>query len=134
MPFDTTDSRPVWCLTTDPSGERSRLVLDMTLFFFGDDGRNWIRGRLKEWDGRCCLLGAVHFVRREIGSADDRAPEYLARAIGQCRRRRTPKTIDRIVSDYNDQAGSYADIAAVIRSARTLAEADMRAAPAVSSR
>jgi hypothetical protein len=71
----------------------------------------------------------VGFIRRQIGSDDDRVPEYLARAIGRCGRRRTPKkTIARIVTDYNERAAGFVEIAAVIGKAKALAEADMQAA------
>jgi hypothetical protein len=129
MPFDATDRWPAWCLKTDPTGEQSRLVLDMMQSFFGEDGRNWTQGVWEQWDGRCCLIGAVGFIRRQIGSDDDRVPEYLARAIGRCGRRRTPKkTIARIVTDYNERAAGFVEIAAVIGKAKALAEADMQAA------
>jgi hypothetical protein len=68
----------------------------------------------------------VGFIRRQIGSDDDRVPEYLARAIGQCSRRRTPKTIARVVTDYNESAAGFVEIAAVIGKAKAFAEADMQ--------
>jgi hypothetical protein len=68
----------------------------------------------------------VSFVRRQIGSRADRAPAYLAHAI---RGNDYIRPHDRIIA-YNDAHGrTFPEIAALIRAAKALAEADARSEP-----
>ena len=121
MPFEGTTE---WI---DPTSEQSRLVLDMMEFFFRD-GAMWTKNTWQSRDGKCCLMGAVWFIRRQTGVDDDRVPEYLVRAIRPKFRRRRLKTIIDIISEFNDDCTTYSDIAAVICKAKALAEADAPAA------
>jgi hypothetical protein len=86
----------------------------------------WVSGQWETCDGKRCLLQAVSFVRRQIGSRADRAPAYLARAI---RDNDYIRLQDRIIA-YNDARGrTYPEIAALIHAAKALAEADARSEP-----
>ena len=107
MPFDAAPVRSL-----DNIAGQSALVLDMVKFYFRD-GAQWAQGIGSESGTRLCLLGAVRFVRRELGNSRDHAAEYLERAIDlkhpQCRKRlakaylrvRALKTID-VVTSFND--------------------------------
>jgi hypothetical protein len=37
-------------------------VLELLLNLFGD-GERWLKGRFSDHRGKCCLVGALHFVR-----------------------------------------------------------------------
>jgi hypothetical protein len=78
MPFDGTTAKQIRRPKCDPTAAQSALVLDMVELFFRD-GAKWAHGRWKTPDGKRCLIGAVRFVRRQIGSNADRAPN-LSRA------------------------------------------------------
>jgi hypothetical protein len=126
MPFDGTTARKTRRPEQRTTALRSALVLDMVEFFFRD-GAMWVSGQWETCDGRRCLLKAVSFVRRQIGSRADRAPAYLARAIRD--NDYIIRTQDRIIA-YNDARGrTYPEIAALIREAKALAEADARSEP-----
>lgn len=130
MPFDGTTIRKRQLPKRDPGGAQSALVLDMAALFF-QDGALWTGEHWKTRAGARCLVEAVRFVRREIGRADDRALDYLARAIRETYRdcRGVWGSRDLIVRYYNDADGrTYPEIAHVLRRARQLAEADTRRA------
>jgi hypothetical protein len=125
MPFDGTTAKTTRRPEQRTTALRSALVLDMVEFFFRD-GAMWVSGQWETCDGKRCLLQAVSFVRRQIGSRADRAPAYLAHAI---RDNNYIRPHDRIVA-YNDAHGrTYPEIAALIRAAKALAEADARSEP-----
>ena len=125
MPFDGTTAKTTRRLEQRTTALRSALVLDMVEFFFRD-GAMWVSGQWETCDGKRCLLQAVSFVRQQIGSRADRAPAYLAHAI---RENNYIRPHDRIIA-YNDAHGrTYREIAALIREAKALAEADARREP-----
>ncbi len=128
MPFDGGTKPIASRLSADRTARHSALVLDMMEFFF-DGGARWVRRAYETADGKCCLLGAIQFVRREIGYSDDRAAEYLARAINLWQLRRRLPSLGG--SDHNSIMGfndahrrSFADITAVLAEARQLALRD----------
>ena len=131
MPFDA--APVVRSPLPDNIAGQSALVLDMVEFYF-QSGAKWQQHLLAADDGRRCLLGAVQFVRLEIGSEDDRAFEYLIEAITGVRPLRsrggfTTTFLQRYeIFRFNDGRGrKYPEIAALLRKARELAEADARA-------
>src|SRR6478672_3992056 len=75
MPFNGTTKPSV---RSGPS--QSTIVLNMIEFFF-DRGARWACRTYCTDDGKRCLLGALEYVRCETGHRDDRAVQYLARAI-----------------------------------------------------
>jgi hypothetical protein len=122
MPFDGTTAKKTLRPKQRATAAQTALVLDMVEFFFRD-GAMWTRHQWKTCDGKRCLVEAVRFVRQQIGSRADRAPAYLVRAIHD-NDHMQPQ--DRIVA-YNDARGrTYPEIAALIREAKWLAEADAR--------
>jgi len=125
VPFDGTVIRKRRLPKRDPSGAQSALVLDMAAFFF-QDGKLWTRQHWKTRAGARCLVEAVRFVRQEIGSRDDRALGYLARAIRESSGDwRVGGASQDLIVGYNDTKGrTYAEIADVLRRAKQLAEAD----------
>jgi hypothetical protein len=139
MPFDATPAArsPL----PDNIATQSALVLDMVESYFCG-GVQWAQGIGSETGTHLCLLGAVNFVRRELGNCEDRAAEYLERAVDlkypQCRRRlakaflriRAPKTVD-IVTNFNDaRRRTFAEIVAVLHKAKEIAATDVSAAAA----
>jgi hypothetical protein len=128
MPFDgTTPAKPQ---LAQISAAQSALVLDVVEVSFRD-GAKWARGTYSTLDGRRCLLEAVQVARRQIGAQFDRAPDYLARAI---RLRRGYGDLylgtEGTVLAFNDaRRRSWRQIAAVIRKAKALAEADAQHLP-----
>jgi hypothetical protein len=120
---------------------QSALVLDMVESYLRA-GAQWAQGIGSETGKRLCLLGAVTLVRRELGNHEDRAAEYLERAIDlkhpQCRKRlakayhriqRAPQTVD-VVTSFNDAPRlTFAQVAAVIHTAKKLAATDARHRP-----
>jgi hypothetical protein len=108
------------------NAEQSALVLDRVEIFFCGGGR-WTKGTYHRRDDSRCLLGAVRFVRNELGNSRDLAPDYLARAIGiEPGSGETWMHRWAAVMHFNDaRSRTYPEIAAVIRKARALAEADM---------
>ena len=129
MPFD---AAPVRSPLPDNVAAQSALVLDMVEFFFRD-GANWCQRAFHRGDGKKCLLGAVQFVQREICCTNDRAVDYLVQVIADSPLlrpyRETSSSFLRrcVVFSFNDTKHTYADIAAVLRKARELAETDARA-------
>jgi hypothetical protein len=128
MPFDgTTPARPQ---LDQLRAAQSALVLDVVEVSFRD-GAMWARRAYSTLDGRHCLLGAVRLARRQIGVRFDRAPDYLARAI-RLRRGYADSHADThaTVIAFNDAPRrSWRHIAAVIRKAKALAEADAQHIP-----
>jgi hypothetical protein len=128
MPFDgTTPAKPQ---LAQISAAQSALVLDVVEVSFRD-GATWARDAYCTFDGRRCLLEAVQLVRRQIGVQFDRAPDYLARAI-RLRRGYADSHADThaTVIAFNDaRRRSWRHIAAVIRKAKALAEADAQHIP-----
>ena len=119
MPFDGT-SKP----SVEPSASQSTVVLNMIEIFF-DGGARWARRTYCTDDGKRCLLGALEYVRCETGHRDDRAVQYLARAINlrQLAKRLPPlgDTNTVTIIGFNDSFGrSFADIAAVLSDAKQL--------------
>ena len=134
MPFDA--APVVRSPLPDNIAGQSALVLDMVEFYF-DGGKRWARGGWWADGERRCLTEAVQFVRHETGRRDDRATDYLARAI-----RATGFTLNfeppllkhipeeraaavALVVCFNDaRHRHYSEIAAAVRTAKGLAEAD----------
>ena len=50
-------------------------VLNRLLKFFGD-GERWIKGRLSDRRGKCCLVGALDFVSSHHAITGDAAEQY----------------------------------------------------------
>src|SRR6516225_4133954 len=55
-------------------------VLDLLLKFFSD-GERWVKGRLSDRRGNCCLVGALDFVSSHHAMKADAAEWYLADEI-----------------------------------------------------
>ena len=139
MPFDA--APVVRSPLPDNIAGQSALVLDMVEFYLRD-GQRWAHRTWWQAAGeKRCLLGAIKFVRHDILSDRDQAEYYLARAIApahanvshsvNCPRRSSKAVelmISAIVMKFNDANGrSYSKIAAVLRAAKELAEADAKA-------
>jgi len=117
MPFDGTSKSSV--------AAQSMIVLDR-VECFRDGGGRWARRTYRTGDGKCCLLGAIEHVR---GLSDDRAAEYLARAINLRQLARglplLGDTDTVTVIGFNDAfRRSYADVADVLSQAKQLAAID----------
>ena len=134
MPFDAAPA-VLSPLPANVAGQ-SALVLDMVEFYFRD-GERWLSGTWQRGELRC-LLGAVKFVRSEILCDRDQADLYLARAIAPAAPAYISTAIihgrliralaSSIIMKFNDRNGrTYAEIAAVLRTAKALAEIDARA-------
>lgn len=107
---------------------KSALLLDMVEFYFRG-GERRAPGLSREGD-RFCLLTAIEFVRSEIGCHSDDAFHYLARAIDPeiAVLARPDQMSPSLVIAFNDAPGrTYAEIAAVLHTAKALAEMDARA-------
>jgi hypothetical protein len=133
MPFHgTTPAKPQ---LAQLAAAQSALVLDVVEVSFRD-GAKWARGAYCTLDGRRCLLEAVRVARRQIGVQFDRAPDYLARAIRLRRGYGHSYTgTEGTVLAFNDaRRRSWRHIAAVIRKAKALAEADAQHIPAPADR
>ena len=126
MPFDG-EVRP-HVLSGGPTAAQSAVVLDRVELLL-DGGAKWARRALETVDGKRCLLGAIQHVRHELGTKDDRAAEYLARAIQEWQLRKGLPPLgdggDCSIIGFNDaHRRGFADIAAVLREARQLAMVD----------
>ena len=125
MPFDGT-SKP----SVRSGASQSTIVLNMMEFFF-DGGARWARRTYCTDDGKRCLLGALEYVRCETGHREDRAVQYLARAINL---RQLAKGLPSLgdtnmvtIIGFNDSFGrSFADVAAVLSDAQRLSAIDCR--------
>ena len=78
-------------------------VLDLLLKFFGD-GERWVKGRLSDRRGNCCLVGALDFVSSHHAIESDGAEWYLADEISAA-------------GDCNDARGDRARLRASLRRA-----------------
>ena len=132
-------------------------LLDRLLRFFGD-GERWVKGRLSDRRGNCCLVGALDFVSSHHAIESDGAEWYLAdeiSAAGDCNdargdrarfrsslrralsggRYRVSETVLRrdSLSDFNDGCRDFAELRALILQARAAAMNDADGA-AVSGR
>jgi hypothetical protein len=125
MPFDA--APVVRSPLADNIAGQSALVLDMVEFFF-EDGAKWNPHAFTSKDGARCLFGAIRFVRQQIACAPDRAPHYLVRAIHPARPDFLRSDPQPVVFRFDAVPGrTYAEVAAVVRKAKELAEADARA-------
>jgi hypothetical protein len=99
--------------------------------FFFDGGARWGRRTYCTNDGKRCLLGALEYVRCEAGYSDDRALQYLVRAINL---RQLAKGLPLLgntdtmtIIGFNDSFGrSFADVATVLSDAKQLSAIDCR--------
>ena len=99
--------------------------------YFFDGGVRWARRTYCTDDGKRCLLGALEYVRCETGHRDNRAVQYLARAINL---RQLAKGLPLLgntdtvtIIGFNDSFGrSFADVAAVLSDAKRLSAIDYR--------
>jgi hypothetical protein len=137
-------------------------VLNLLLNFFGD-GERWIKGRLSDRRGKCCLVGALEFVSSHHAIKGEAAERYLAAAISGERERRirrqengedyarlraalrrairgegyqASETVLRRdgLSDFNDRCTDFAELRALIVEARATAMNDAESPPAPSPR
>jgi hypothetical protein len=133
-------------------------VLNLLLNFFGD-GERWIKGRLSDRRGRCCLVGALEFVSSHHAIKGDAAERYLAAAISgekdrRVRRHKNGEDYARLraslrrairgegyrasetvlrrdsLSDFNDGCRDFAALRALIVEARKAAMRDAEPRPA----
>ena len=140
MPFDATPV--VRSPLPDNIAAQSVLVLDMVELYFRG-GAQWAQGIGSETGTHLCLLGAIQFVRQELGNCEDRAAQYLERVVDlkypQCRKRLAkaflgigvaPKTVD-VITNFNDaRSRAFAEIVDVLHRAKEMAKADASAAAA----
>ena len=52
-------------------------VLDAMLEFFGEDGARWLQGGYWDYQGRCCLIGALDHARHTLGIRGYAARDFL---------------------------------------------------------
>jgi hypothetical protein len=129
-------------------------VFDLLLKFFGD-GERWVKGRLSDRRGNCCLVGALDFVSSHHAINSDVAERYLTdeisvvgdgNDIGERARFRAglrramsgdwyqaSETVLRrdSLSDFNDGCKDFAELRRLILQARAEAMDDAdRATPA----
>jgi hypothetical protein len=101
-------------------------MLELLLEFFGENGAHWIRGRYDDGQGRRCLIGALHHLRREHRIPSGRAECFLQGAM--------PDRKFCVVYFNHDRCRSFAELCSTIVKARDLALRDPkgeRAAAAV---
>ena len=126
MPFDG-EVRP-YVSSGGQTAAQSAVVLDRVECLL-DGGAKWARRALATIDGRHCLLGAIQHARHGLEDKDERAAEYLVRAIDQWQLRKGLPPLgeggDCSIIGFNDaHRRDFADIAAVLKEARQLAMAD----------
>jgi hypothetical protein len=102
------------------SGQESVATLDHMKDFFGD-GQNWAQHVYQGTDGGRCLVAAANHVR--VSSIDD-AKHWLRQAIAE-------KTGLTSIEQFNDKAGSFAEIQEILGRARELARAGAARVPAL---
>jgi hypothetical protein len=85
--------------------------LDLLLDYFAD-GSAWTRGDLEDRQGRRCLVGAIHYLRREHQLSSRAAEDLLQHALppGHCH-----------LALFNDRCAHIAELRALILGARVLA-------------
>lgn len=123
-------------------------VFDLLLKFFGN-GERWVKGRLSDRRGNCCLIGALDFVSSHYAIKADAVERYLvdeisAAGIGNihikdCARfraglrramagkwQRTSEAILRrdSLSDFNDGCKDFTELRRLILQARAAAMDD----------
>ena len=127
-------------------------VFDLLLKFFGD-GERWVKGRLSDRRGNCCLVGALDFVSSHHAINSDAAERYLAheisvvgdgndigdrarfraglrRAMSGDRYRASETVLRRdSLSDFNDGCQDFAELRGLILLARAVAMDDADRAP-----
>jgi hypothetical protein len=123
----------------DPA--KAILVLDAMLEFF-DGGKRWARGDWVTYPARNrCLVGALKYVRFELGIRDDNTAELLESALPQHHRYLLYRLLnphDDFQPSYdfqrqhrlmwlNDHCRRYQQVRAVIVRARKAAEAELDA-------
>ncbi len=131
-------------------------VLNQLLKFFGD-GERWIKGRLSDRRGNCCLVGALDFVSGHHAIKGDAAERYLAAAVSDerdTRRHEDGEDYARLraalrramrgegyrasesllrrdsLSDFNDGSKDFAELRRLIVQARATAMIDADPGPA----
>jgi hypothetical protein len=119
----------------DPA--KAIVVLDAMLEFF-DGGRRWIRGQLRDKDGRC-LVGALGYVRRQQRIRGAGTEHYLRRAMIDRTGDLDPLTDlwvltigmpdDGNLMRYNDLSAGYHEVRDLIIEARALAQAELEGWP-----
>lgn len=92
------------------SGPESVGTLDHMMSFFGD-GQNWAQHVYQGADGGKCLVGAADHVR--VSAIDD-AKHWLRQAISE-------QTGLTSIEQFNDKAGSFAEIENILTRAKQLA-------------
>lgn len=129
-------------------------ILDLLLKFFGE-GERWIKGRLSDRRGNCCLVGALDLVSGRHATRGEAAERYLADAIADHRDQRLRFDKDGVdyarlraalrramrgewyqaseavlrrdsLSDFNDGCKDFAELRALIEQARVRAMNDAR--------
>jgi hypothetical protein len=153
MPFD---AAPVRSPLPDNIAGQSALVLDMVEFYFRG-GERWLRGTWQRGEQRCLmgavrfvrsevlcyrdqaevyLARAINPPSANASPARSRTPRSRTKTNGQLARKASvaarSKVIElwcaSIVMSFNDANGrTYSEIAAVLSTAKELAEADARA-------
>jgi len=92
------------------SGPESVATLDHMMSFFGD-GQNWAQHVYQGADGGKCLVGAADHV--QVSAIDD-AKHWLQQAISE-------QTGLTSIEQFNDKAGSFAEIENILTRAKQLA-------------
>jgi hypothetical protein len=133
-------------------------IFDLLLKFFGN-GERWIKGRLSDRRGNCCLVGALDFLSSHHAMKADAAEWYLAGEISvagagnghiedcakfraELRRamagqwHRTSEAVLRrdTLSDFNDGCQDFAELRELILQARATAIDDADRATTSNSR
>jgi hypothetical protein len=123
MPFDNASK-----LSVRPIATQSMIVLDKVELFL-NGGTKWARRTYCTGDGKRCLLGAIEYAHSETGIIEDRAVEYLARAINvrQLRNNLPPlgDCDQNTIIGFNDAfRRSFLDITTILSDAKQLAAID----------
>ena len=85
----------------------------------------WIKGELSDGAGGFCILGGVIEAAQERLTSTEGALPYLARAITPWRAGWDSKPgMHTVITFYNDNAHSVADVMKILAKARLLAEAE----------
>ena len=121
MPFDgTTDQRTVHTIK----------IIDLMLEILGPNGERWLQGGFHDVDGNHCILGALRYVRRRLGTSaeEDDATHCIQQAI------RVGGKSDRLskwcdIQWFNDDSHrEFQEIRAALHAARELAHDSRRMA------
>ena len=154
-PGDKLVCNPIWRRPHARARFREALEVLNLLLKFGD-GERWIKGRLSDRCGKCCLVGALDFVSSHHAIKGDAAERYLAEAISDetSRRHENDEDYARLqaalrraiqgegyqasetvlrrdsLSDFNDACSDFAELRALIVEARATAMKDAEPRPA----